>query len=109
GHADPDRAAFRPVRAGRTRWRGGGGGWPCAAHPAGGDHDCRRRIVFRVALHGDPSCLASSLCPDSRRWITMPLRRQLAILQFEEARRVVMPFAEARGYLTDEDVFRAGS
>jgi predicted transcriptional regulator len=34
------------------------------------------------------------------------LRRQLAILQFEEARRSIMPFAEARGYLTDEDVFR---
>jgi predicted transcriptional regulator len=34
------------------------------------------------------------------------LRRQLAVLQFEEARRQVMPFAEARGYLTDEDVFR---
>ena len=38
-----------------------------------------------------------------------PLRRQLAILQFEDARRSVMPFAEARGYLTDEDVFRAAS
>ena len=37
------------------------------------------------------------------------LRRQLALLQFEEARRQVMPFAEARGYLTDEDVFRAVS
>jgi predicted transcriptional regulator len=37
------------------------------------------------------------------------LRRQLAILQFEDARRSVMPFAEARGYLTDEDVFRAVS
>ena len=34
------------------------------------------------------------------------LRRQLAVLQFEEARRQVMPFAEARGYLTDEDIFR---
>ena len=34
------------------------------------------------------------------------LRRQFAVLQFEEARRGVMPFAEARGYLTDEDVFR---
>jgi predicted transcriptional regulator len=33
------------------------------------------------------------------------LRRQLAILQFEDARRQVMPFAEARGYLTDEDIF----
>ena len=34
------------------------------------------------------------------------LRRQLAVLQFEDLRRQVMPFAEARGYLTDEDVFR---
>jgi predicted transcriptional regulator len=37
------------------------------------------------------------------------LRRQLAILQFEDARRQVMPFAEARGFLTDEDVFDAVS
>jgi len=35
------------------------------------------------------------------------LRRQLAVLQFEDARRQIMPFAEARGYLTDEDIFRA--
>jgi len=32
------------------------------------------------------------------------LRRQLALLQFEQLRKQVMPFAEARGYLTDEDV-----
>jgi predicted transcriptional regulator len=32
------------------------------------------------------------------------LRRQLALFQFEQLRRQVMPFAEARGYLTDEDV-----
>ena len=37
------------------------------------------------------------------------LRRQLAIMTFEEARRSVMPFAETRGYLTDEDVFRTVS
>ena len=34
------------------------------------------------------------------------LRRQLALQQFEQLRRQVMPFAEARGYLTDQDVFR---
>jgi len=34
------------------------------------------------------------------------LRRQLSLLRFEELRRRAMPFAEARGYLTDEDVFR---
>ena len=33
------------------------------------------------------------------------LRRQLRISQFETLRRRMMPFAEARGYLTDEDVF----
>ncbi len=34
------------------------------------------------------------------------LRRQLSLLQFEEVRRRIAPFAEAAGYLTDEDVFR---
>jgi predicted transcriptional regulator len=34
------------------------------------------------------------------------LRRQLRICQFETLRRRIMPFAEARGYLADEDVFR---
>jgi predicted transcriptional regulator len=33
------------------------------------------------------------------------LRRQLRISQFEALRQKMMPFAEARGYLTDEDVF----
>jgi metal-responsive CopG/Arc/MetJ family transcriptional regulator len=33
------------------------------------------------------------------------LRRHLAQLRFEQLRRRVMPFAEARGYLTDVDVF----
>jgi len=33
------------------------------------------------------------------------LRRQLRLQQFEELRKRVMPFAEARGFLTDEDIF----
>jgi predicted transcriptional regulator len=33
------------------------------------------------------------------------LRRQLRLEQFEEVRKRVMPFAEARGLLTDEDIF----
>lgn len=33
------------------------------------------------------------------------LRRQIALAEFENLRRRVMPFAEAQGYLTDEDVF----
>jgi len=34
------------------------------------------------------------------------LRRQLTIELFDEARRKIVPFAEARGILTDEDVFK---
>lgn len=34
------------------------------------------------------------------------LRRQLALYRFEELRQTAAPFAEAKGWLTDEDVFR---
>jgi predicted transcriptional regulator len=34
------------------------------------------------------------------------LRRELSLRRFEDLRRRVLPFAEARGYLTDEDVVR---
>jgi predicted transcriptional regulator len=34
------------------------------------------------------------------------LRRQLSLMQFEQLRERTMPFAEAQGILTDEDVFR---
>ncbi|MEW6746265.1 MAG: ribbon-helix-helix protein, CopG family [Planctomycetota bacterium] len=34
------------------------------------------------------------------------LQRQLSVFRFEQLRRQVLPFAEARGYLTDEDVAR---
>ena len=37
------------------------------------------------------------------------LRCQLALMRFEQVRERVMPFAEAAGFLTDEDVFRAVS
>ena len=33
------------------------------------------------------------------------LRRQIRLENFEELRRRIIPFAEARGYLTDEDIF----
>jgi predicted transcriptional regulator len=34
------------------------------------------------------------------------LRRQIALSRLDELRKSVAPFAEARGWLTDEDVFR---
>ena len=37
------------------------------------------------------------------------LKRQLSALRFEQLRRQILPFAEARGYLTDEDVNKAVS
>ena len=33
------------------------------------------------------------------------LRRQLRISQLDATRKRIVPFAEARGFLTDEDVF----
>jgi len=33
------------------------------------------------------------------------LRRQIRLETFEEMRKRIMPFAEARGNLTDEDIF----
>ena len=33
------------------------------------------------------------------------IRRQIAIARFEDLRRRLAPFAEAYGWLTDEDVF----
>ena len=33
-------------------------------------------------------------------------RRQLEVFMFDALRHRIMPFAEARGYLTDDDVFR---
>ena len=37
------------------------------------------------------------------------LRRQLSLMTVEQLRHKAMPFAEARGFLTDEDVFKAVS
>jgi predicted transcriptional regulator len=37
------------------------------------------------------------------------LRRQLRVSRFDILRKRIMPFAEARGYLTDDDVFTAVS
>ncbi len=37
------------------------------------------------------------------------LRRYLAVAKFKALRRKTLPFAEAQGFLTDEDVFEAVS
>ena len=44
-------------------------------------------------------------CPKSEL-IRRALRRQLALVRFGELRRSVAPFVKAKGWLTDDDVFR---
>jgi predicted transcriptional regulator len=52
------------------------------------------------------SALASRTGKSRSDIVREALRRQIAAESFEQLRREVLPFAEARGYLTDEDVFR---
>ena len=60
------------------------------------DKDVERLLARAVRLSGRTQ---SEVIRDA-------LRRQLAIDVFDQMRRRVAPFAEARGLLTDEDVFK---
>jgi predicted transcriptional regulator len=66
--------------------------------------------TMTIRLDEDLERVLDRLCEETGRTrseiVRDALRRQLALLRFEQLRRKVMPFAEARGYLTDEDVFR---
>ena len=63
-----------------------------------------------VTIRLDPSVaeLLDRLAEQSGRTrsdiVREALQRQLSLFQFEHLRRKILPFAEARGYLTDEDV-----
>ena len=59
------------------------------------DADLERRRSRLASRRGAAEALAG-----------MSRNSQVALMQFEQLRRRVLPFAEARGYLTDEDVFR---
>lgn len=71
-------------------------------------YDMRKAVTIRL----DPALgkLLDRLCRQTGRTrsdlIREALRRQLSLMRFEQLRRQVLPFAEARGYLTDEDVAR---
>ena len=94
-----------------------------------GDREARRR--FKWVLHKPNVC--STMCDMKTSAVTIrmevdlkrqlskmckqtgrsqsevvrgALKRQFAIIRFREIRRRVLPLAEARGYITDEDVFR---
>ena len=72
-------------------------GSPPRNPPTLADPDLERDLDALVAATGRSR---SDLIRDA-------VRRRVAVMRFEEARRHVLPFAEAQGYLTDEDVFRA--
>lgn len=63
-----------------------------------------------IRLDPDLERLLDRVCKQSGRTrsdvVRDALKRQLSIIRFEQLRRQVLPFAEARGYLTDEDVNR---
>ncbi len=69
--------------------------------------------TITVRLDDDLAPILDEVCRRSGRTrsevMREALRRHLVQLRFEQLRRRVMPFAEARGYLTDEDVFEAVS
>ena len=68
------------------------------------------KSVVTIRLDEDLEKTLEKICRRSGRnrseVVRDALRRQLSLLNFEQLRERVMPFAEARGYLTDEDVFR---
>ncbi len=68
------------------------------------------KSTVTIRLDDDLERLLAQLCKQTGRTrsdvVRDALRRQLNLLRFEQLRRKVLPFAEARGYLTDEDVFR---
>ena len=57
-------------------------------------------------LHRELDDLCEQLGRTRSEVVRDALRRQLSLMRFERTRRRLTPYAEARGYLTDEDVFR---
>jgi predicted transcriptional regulator len=66
-----------------------------------------------IRIEPDLQKLLDKVCKQTGRTrsdiVRDSLKRQLSIIRFEQLRRQVLPFAEARGYLTDEDVNKAVS
>ena len=66
-----------------------------------------------IRIEPDLQKLLDKVCKQSGRTrsdiVRDALKRQLSIIRFEQLRRQILPFAEARGYLTDEDVNKAVS
>lgn len=92
--------------------------WVDAAHaPAGLRHSIRCNTLYDMkssiltirldqALERQLTRAAKRSGRSRSELVRDALRRQLALAQLDDLRRRIMPLAEARGYLTDEDIFR---
>ena len=74
-------------------------------------YDMRSAVTIRLDRELDQ--MLDKFCRRSKRKrsevVRDALRRQLSLMTFEQLRHKAMPFAEARGFLTDEDVFKVVS
>jgi predicted transcriptional regulator len=74
-------------------------------------YDVKNAVTIR--LDQDLERMLDKFCRRSRRKrsdvVRDALRRQLSLMMFEQFRHKAMPFAEARGFLTDEDIFKTVS
>ena len=68
------------------------------------------KAAITIRLDEELERLLDRLCAETGQTrsavVRGALRRQLSLMRFEQLRRKVLPFAEARGYLTDDDIAR---
>ncbi|MBZ5554208.1 MAG: ribbon-helix-helix domain-containing protein [Acidobacteriia bacterium] len=68
------------------------------------------RPAITIRLDEDLEQLLDRVCKETGRnrsdLVRDAIRRQLSLLRFGHLRRKILPFAEARGYLTEEDISR---
>ena len=66
--------------------------------------------TLTIRLDKDLERLLDRLCKRTGKSrsdiVRQAVRREVSLRRFEDLRTRVLPFAEARGFLTDEDVFR---
>lgn len=71
-------------------------------------YDMKNAVTIR--LDQDLERMLDKFCRRSKRKrsevVRDALRRQLSLMTFAQLRHKAMPFAEARGFLTDEDIFK---
>ena len=64
-------------------------------------------IRLPADLKDDLQKLSEEQCKPVSDIVRESIRRYVAVEKFRSLRRRVLPFAEAQGLLTDEDVFKA--